>query len=107
MCRKSSGSAYSTNGFVNSSEFTVTSGVENLREFSLGSGRKRHFCVMCGSPVFSSSEQDLNRVRIRLGIIDSDIVERPSAHTFVSSKANWEILDATLPINERHEAGRK
>ena len=106
LCRKSSGSAYSTNGFVNTSTFKVTSGIENLKEFSLESGRKRHFCITCGSPVYSSSGTDPDRVRLRLGILDSNIIERPSAHNFVSSKANWEILNTHLPTNEGHEAGR-
>ena len=39
-------------------------------------------------------------VRVRLGTVDSDISERPSAHIFVTSKANWEEIAGDLPKYE-------
>jgi hypothetical protein len=106
LCRKSSGTAYATNGFVSSAEFSVIQGEQLLKAFSLKQGRQRHFCSNCGSPVYSSSAADPSRVRIRLGILDSDITERPVSHNFVSSKANWDDLDAELPRYNSHEPGR-
>ena len=70
-------------------------------------GRNRHFCKNCGSPVYSSNEDDPSRLRIRLGILDGDIAERPMSHNFVSSKANWEDLDAELPRYEGVEPSRQ
>ena len=75
--------------------------------FSTKPGRNRHFCTKCGSPVFSSNDQDPSRLRIRLGIITSDISERPISHNFVTSKANWEDLDAKLPRYDAFEPSRK
>ncbi|EGM79446.1 hypothetical protein Rhein_0330 [Rheinheimera sp. A13L] len=106
LCRKSSGTAYATNGFVLSSEFSLVHGKELLNAFSLKQGRQRHFCSRCGSPVYSSNAADPNRIRIRLGILDSAITERPISHNFVSSKANWDNLDAALPRYDGHEPGR-
>ncbi|WP_245595747.1 GFA family protein [Marinomonas ushuaiensis] len=107
LCRKNSGTAFATNGFINSSEFEITSGENNLSTFSFKPGRNRHFCTSCGSPVYSSNEQDPNRYRIRLGILDTDIIERPISHNFVSSKANWEELDVQLPRYDSFEPSRK
>lgn len=106
LCRKASGTAYSTNGFVNSSEFRVTSGEELLGRFESTPGRHRRFCTGCGSPIFSTNEKDTERIRIRLGAIDSEISERPMSHNFVTSKADWEDLDADLPRYEGYEPGR-
>lgn len=106
LCRKSSGTAYATNGFVSSAEFSVIQGEQLLKVFSLKQGRLRHFCSNCGSPVYSSSAADPGRIRIRLGILDSEITERPISHNFVSSKANWDNLDADLPRYDSHEPGR-
>lgn len=106
LCRKASGTAYATNGFVKTSEFSLVQGKELLRGFSLKQGRQRHFCSNCGSPVYSSNSADPQRIRIRLGILDSAITERPISHNFVSSKANWEDLDAKLPRYDGHEPGR-
>jgi hypothetical protein len=106
LCRKSSGTAYATNGFVSSAEFSVIQGEQQLKAFSLKQGRLRHFCSNCGSPVYSSSAADPGRIRIRLGILDSEITERPISHNFVSSKACWDNLDADLPRYDGHEPGR-
>lgn len=106
LCRKSTGSAFATNGFVNSDDLKLVAGQELLRFYEMKPGRKRHFCGTCASPVFSSNEADPTRIRLRLGILDSDIVEKPISHNFVTSKANWEDLDAQLPRFEAHEPGR-
>ena len=107
LCRKNSGTAYATNGFINSSEFEVVSGEKSLSTFSFKPGRNRHFCSKCGSPVYSSNELDPLRFRIRLGILDSNIEERPISHNFVSSKENWEDIDANLPKYDSFEPSRK
>lgn len=107
LCRKNSGTAFATNGFINATDFEITSGKNNLSKFSFKPGRNRYFCTSCGSPVYSSNEQDPTRYRIRLGILDSNIIERPISHNFVSSKANWEELDVQLPRYNAFEPNRK
>lgn len=107
LCRKNSGTAYATNGFVQASDFEIVKGAELLSTFSFKPKRHRHFCSKCGSPVYSSNEDDPSRYRLRLGILDSDISERPISHNFVTSKANWEELDADLPRYEKFEPSRK
>lgn len=106
LCRKSSGTAYATNGFVNVSDFNVIAGEDNLTHFELRPGKKRHFCKTCASPIYSSNSQDNSRIRIRLGVLDSDINEQPISHNFVTSKANWDDLDADLPRYEKYEPSR-
>jgi hypothetical protein len=106
LCRKNSGTAYATNGFINSSEFELVTGEKSLSTFAFKLGRNRHFCSKCGSPIYSSNEEDPTRYRIRLGILDSDIKERPISHNFVSSKANWEDIDADLPRYDSFEPSR-
>lgn len=69
-------------------------------------GKKRHFCKVCASPIFSSNNASPELLRLRLGILDSDILEQPISHNFVSSRANWDDLDAQLPRYDEHEPGR-
>lgn len=106
LCRKNSGTAYATNGFVNSTEFIIEKGQEALSAFSFKAGRTRYFCQHCGSPVYSANDDDKSRVRLRLGIIDSAISERPMSHNFIDSKANWEDLTADLPHYSSFEPDR-
>jgi hypothetical protein len=47
-----------------------------------------------------------DQVRVRLGTIESDIVERPEAHIFVTSRANWEEICGEMPRYEAYEPNR-
>ncbi|MCV2368417.1 GFA family protein [Roseateles oligotrophus] len=105
-CRKSSGTAFATNGYIRSAGLRITRGEQSIRGYEVTAGRSRHFCGVCASPLFSSNAADPDRLRLRLGILDSDISERPISHNFVSSKASWEELDAELPRYDGHEPGR-
>ncbi|NQZ07678.1 MAG: GFA family protein [Algicola sp.] len=106
LCRKSTGTAYATNGFVNTADFKLIKGDDNLSSFGFKPGRERHFCKTCGSPVYSSNADDPSRIRIRAGLIDSNITERPVAHIFASSKANWDEIESSTPSFDAHEPGR-
>jgi hypothetical protein len=105
-CRKSTGSAYATNGFIEKAALVIKTGAAELRSFESAPGKRRHFCSTCATPIYSSNEQDPTRLRIRLGVLDDDIVERPMSHNFVSSKANWEDLDVQLPRYDGYEPSR-
>ncbi|MDT9000288.1 GFA family protein [Paucibacter sp. APW11] len=105
-CRKSSGTAYATNGFISRSGLRISQGEDCIRSYEVKAGRLRHFCGICASPLFSSNRDDPERLRLRLGILDSDITERPISHNFVSSRACWDELDAALPRYDGSEPGR-
>lgn len=105
-CRKSSGTAYATNGFIATADLCIVSGQDQLGAYESAPGKKRHFCRICASPIFSSNAAVPDKLRLRLGILDTDIVERPISHNFVSSKANWDDLDAQLPRSDSYEPGR-
>ena len=107
LCRKNSGTAYATNGFINASEFRVIDPQKKLGTYAFKPGKNRHFCTVCASPVYSSNADNPNKLRIRLGILDSAIKEQPMSHNFVSSKANWDNLDAELPRYDTFEPSRQ
>jgi hypothetical protein len=107
LCRKNSGTAYATNGFINVSEFRVIDPQKKLGTYEFKPGKNRHFCTICASPIYSSNINSPTRHRIRLGILDSDITERPISHNFVSSKASWDNLGAELPRYDSFEPSRK
>ncbi|WP_039925541.1 GFA family protein [Alishewanella aestuarii] len=105
-CRKSSGTAYATNGFVRKAGLMIKTGEEQMGYYETAPGKKRHFCKVCASPIFSSNNASPELLRLRLGILDSDILEQPISHNFVSSRANWDDQDAQLPRYDEHEPGR-
>lgn len=106
MCRKAQGSAFATNGIVNRSDFRLVAGENNLTGYESSPGQTKYFCKTCGSPIFSENTSRPESIRVRIGTIESDIVERPEAHIFVSSKANWEEICADIPRFDSYEPGR-
>lgn len=97
QCRKAQGSAFATNANVKQDSFNFISGEDNLSAYHYSEEQTKFFCKSCGSPIMSKNTNNPDTVRIRLGTIESDITERPSAHIFVSSKANWEEISGSLP----------
>lgn len=105
-CRKAQGSAFATNGMVNATDFSFVSGGDTLTAYESSPGQTKYFCKVCGSPILSRNASRPDQVRVRLGTIDSDIEERPMAHIFVTSRANWEEISGNLPQYESYEPGR-
>lgn len=106
QCRKAQGSAFATNGIVKSYDFKFSSGESQLTAYESTPGQKKYFCKICGSPILSKTEAKPDEVRIRLGTVISDIAEKPEAHIFSTSKANWEEISGDLPQYEAYEPGR-
>jgi hypothetical protein len=107
QCRKAQGSAFATNANVAITDFHFISVEQDLTGYEATPGQTKYFCKHCGSPIISKSESDPERVRIRLGTIESDITERPSAHIFVDSRANWEEICGDLPQYSEYESKQK
>lgn len=105
-CRKAQGSAYATNGVVDSRHFRFLSGEDVLTAYAYTDVQTKYFCRHCGSPVMSRNTTRPGVIRIRLGTIESDITERPSAHIFVSSRANWDEICDSLPQYDGYEPNR-
>lgn len=96
-CRKAQGSAFATNGVVEAGSFRLVSGEQLLTAYEPSPGYAKLFCSRCGSPIISRDTCKPGVVRVRLGTIESDIQERPMAHIFVGSKANWEEVCGSIP----------
>ncbi len=106
QCRKAQGSAFATNGNVDINDVVFLSGEDNLTSYESTPGQTKYFCKTCGSPIMSKTKSKPSQVRIRLGTLTSDIIERPMAHIFTKSKANWETITGNLPQYEEYEPGR-
>jgi len=106
QCRKAQGSAFASNGIVDSDKFRIVAGEDKLTAYESTPGQFKYFCQVCGSPILSKRPDVPDQVRVRLGTIESDITERPQAHIFATSKANWETICGDLPQYEEYEPGR-
>jgi len=105
-CRKAQGSAFATNGNIDVEGFKFISGENELTGYESSPGQTKYFCKNCGSPIISRNKSNPDKVRVRLGVIESDIIERPMAHIFVESKANWEDIKDDLSQYKTYEPSR-
>jgi len=105
-CRKLQGSAFATNGVVDSKDFNIISGIDDLTAHQLSESQTRYFCKHCGSPIKSENTKVPNKVRVRIGTLDTDLQEKPQAHIFVASKANWDEVCGDVPQFDEYEPNR-
>ena len=105
-CRKAQGSAFAANGIVEKNNFKIISGGEQLSGYESTPDQTKYFCRHCGSPIMSKNLNKPDQLRVRLGTIESDLAEKPGAHIFVSSKANWDNITDDLPQYDAWEPDR-
>lgn len=106
QCRKAQGSAFGSNGFVDTKNFRFISGESNLSSFESSPGKQRCFCKKCGSPILSKRYNDPERLRVRLGTLDTDVTENITGHLFAPNKANWYDITDELPQHDHYEPNR-
>jgi len=73
-------------------------GEELIRTFRPDDGRVKAFCSVCGSSLVGGEWPAGDEIAIRLGSLDGDPAIRPQSHTFVTSRAPWDVVpDDDLP----------
>lgn len=96
-CRKASGSAFGANVGVDRKDLQLSDPNAYLKEYESSTGKLRAFCSNCGSPVYAYLESNSGVVRIRLGTLDTRLDKTAKAHTFVRDKADWDVIEDSLP----------
>ena len=96
-CRAASGASFVTNIIVDADRFKITAGKEKLASYESSPGKLRHFCSVCGSPIYSQGEKTKQVVSIRCGTLQQDPGTRVAYHAFVASKAAWVAIHDDLP----------
>jgi len=104
-CRKATGTAHATNLYVNRSQFTWITEVNNLTRYDLSKAKRfaTVFCKTCGSPL-PRHTRNHNYIAIPAGSLDSSFTEKPTARLFWDSRAIWDNCEEhLLKFSERPE----
>ena len=96
-CRKAHGSAYATYVMAKEEHFRITRGRDGIVRYESSPGMTRPFCGTCGSPMYAYLAASRDVIRVRLGSLDTPFEGRPRAHTWVSDKAAWELIEDSVP----------
>ena len=89
QCRKAQGTAFGTNAPINTQQFTLLSGQNQLKEYYSSKDKLRAFCQNCGSPLYSKRPDTPNTIRLRIGTLDTPITHKPDYHIYYDSRAEW------------------
>lgn len=89
LCRKVTGSAYSTTLFAHEKGLEWKQGHEKVTDYSKGNGYRLGFCSCCGSPV-PNKFRDLPLYSVPLGCLDDVADINVVAQLYMGSKAAWE-----------------
>ncbi|MBG0777002.1 MAG: GFA family protein [Desulfovibrionaceae bacterium] len=88
-CRKDTGSAHAANMFSSTATLRWLSGEDLVKTFDFnGTGHVKSFCTVCGSAL--PNIQKGGMLVVPAGSLDCDAPLPPTAHIFVSHKANWD-----------------
>ena len=96
-CRKASGSAHGANIGVTRADLRISDPKSYLKEYESSPGKIRAFCSNCGSPILAHLRSNPDVVRLRLGAFDTPLAKTAKAHTFVGEKADWHLIEGSLP----------
>lgn len=88
-CRKMNGSAFSSMAVSPTSAVEITDGKEHLARYAMSPAVTKHFCKLCGTPMFNTNEQLPGLSMFFLGAIDQDRDLAPSFNVFCRSKLSW------------------
>lgn len=97
QCRKANGTAFATNAPVPAAAFRLLEGEELLSHYQSSPNKQRTFCRRCGSPIYSRSTARPGVLRLRIGLLDTTIAQRPDYHFHVADKAEWCEISDGLP----------
>jgi len=100
-CRKDTGSAHAANLFSSSATLRWVSGEDKVRQFNLpGTRHGKSFCGTCGSAL-PGMQMNGQLLKVPAGSLDTDVLLRPNAHIFVSSRARWDDALEEVPEADR------
>lgn len=91
LCRKQGGSTSNTASIVGARNFRWLSGQEHISSWVKDTGFRSDFCSKCGSPV-PNPLRSTPYYWVPAGLFEDDVQLTISAHFFVGSKAQWDVI---------------
>jgi hypothetical protein len=94
QCRKAQGYASAVAPAL-AKGFQIVRGAALIRDYESSPGKKRAFCSVCGSPLYSKRDADPSALRLRLGSLDAaPPALTVEAHIFTAGAPTWAGPDA-------------
>lgn len=90
-CRRFSGSASSAMAGIPTDEFRVLKGIDAIKRYVKSENTVLAFCCHCGSSLYAEKPKR-GMLHLRLGSLNEAPSLRPQFHSYVGSKADWDVI---------------
>jgi len=104
-CRKAHAAAFSSGAPVRHADFRWLAGEALLRFFESSPGKRRHFCSVCGSQVYTQIA-GRDTLTLRVATLDTDPGQVPERHIWMSQAAPWLHDGPDVPSYPEWQPGR-
>lgn len=98
-CQKASGTGHATVAIVARDDLAVSGEVRTFsRPANSGARFTRHFCPVCGTPLYGQSSRAAGLAMLPVGLFGTETEWfAPSQVIFARSHNDWDLIDAALP----------
>lgn len=97
QCRKAQGAPLAANIPVLSEQLHWHKDQDLMKAYESSPGKRRFFCTVCGSPMFSERDSLPGVMRLRAGLLDEPISVRPISQAYVADRCSWWELQEGIP----------
>jgi hypothetical protein len=104
QCKRAQGTPFVTNAPIELEKLTVTNGASSLQTFFSSPNKKRVFCGICGSPMYSQRTDMPETIRLRLGTVTEGHIPEPHYEIYCESKSGWFSENSKRPNYEQNKA---
>ncbi len=88
-CRKLNGGAFSSYIAVADDNFKLHEGQDVLTRYVVTENVDKHFCRVCGTPIYNKNRKYPGLIIVPLGALDEVGQMRPTVNIYCDSKLSW------------------
>ena len=88
-CKKSTGAAFQTVTVALNKSFKITSGEDNLKTYEISDKAVKHFCGVCGTPIYNAHQDFPGFNMVFIGSVDEPCRLPPKTNFFCERMLPW------------------
>lgn len=89
ICKKITGAAFETIAVVNEGDLEIFTGRDNLSTYRVSDKAEKHFCSICGTPIYNIHFGHPGRALIQIGALDEPASLSPTLNLHSENMFPW------------------
>ncbi len=88
-CKKITGAVFETVAIVGEKDLEITEGRDSLMAYRISENAIKHFCPVCGTPIFNLIKKYPGNCMMQVGSLDDPALVTPAINIFCESMLPW------------------